>query len=45
VVIAINRDAAAPIFAWHKQNAGPRVIACVGDLQAWLPELARLLSS
>jgi alkylation response protein AidB-like acyl-CoA dehydrogenase/electron transfer flavoprotein alpha subunit len=45
VVIAINRDPAAPIFTWHKQNAGPRVIACVGDLQVWLPELVRLLSS
>ena len=45
VVIAINRDATAPIFTWHKQNAGPRVIACVGDLQVWLPELTRLLSS
>ena len=44
VVIAINRDATAPIFTWHKQNPGPQVIACVGDLQVWLPELTRLLS-
>ena len=44
VVIAINRDASAPIFSWHKQNPGPRVIACVGDLDVWLPELTHLLS-
>jgi electron transfer flavoprotein alpha subunit len=44
VVIAINRDASAPIFSWHKQNAGPQVIACIGDLNSWLPELVHLLS-
>ena len=44
VVIAINRDASAPIFTWHKHNPGPRVIACVGDLDVWLPQLTHLLS-
>jgi len=43
VVIAINRDSQAPIFSWQRQNPGPRVIACVGDLGEWIPELVRTL--
>lgn len=39
IVIAINRDPSAPIFTWHQQNPGPRVIACVGDLAEWMPTL------
>jgi electron transfer flavoprotein alpha subunit len=39
LVIAINRDPGAPIFTWHQQNPGPRVIACVGDLEKWIPGL------
>ena len=39
IVIAINRDLTAPIFTWHQQNPGPRVIACVGDLEKWIPGL------
>lgn len=45
LVIAINRDPQAPVFSWHRQNPGPRVIACVGDLQEWVPELVRCLAA
>jgi electron transfer flavoprotein-quinone oxidoreductase len=45
LVVAINRDPQAPIFSWHRHNPGPRVIACVGDLQQWVPELARCLAA
>lgn len=45
LVVAINRDPQAPIFSWHRHNPGPRVIACVGDLQEWVPELVRCLSA
>jgi len=45
LVVAINRDPQAPIFNWHRQNPGPRVIACVGDLQEWVPELVRCLGA
>jgi electron transfer flavoprotein-quinone oxidoreductase len=39
IVIAINHDPTAPIFTWHRQNPGPRVIACVGALEEWIPAL------
>jgi electron transfer flavoprotein-quinone oxidoreductase len=45
LVVAINRDPQAPIFSWHRQNPGPRVIACIGDLQEWVPELVRCLAA
>jgi electron transfer flavoprotein-quinone oxidoreductase len=44
VVIAINRDADAPIFRWHKENGGPRVVRCVGDVNAWIPALVQALA-
>ncbi len=44
LVIAINRDPSAPIFTWHEQNPGPRVIACVGDLEKWIPGLLDCLN-
>ena len=43
VVVAINRDPQAPIFSWHRQNPGPQVIACVGELGAWIPQLISAL--
>ena len=43
IVIAINRDPTAPIFTWHRLNPGPRVIACVGDLENWIPALLNCL--
>lgn len=39
IVIAINHDPTAPIFTWHRQNPGPRVISCVGALEEWIPAL------
>ncbi len=45
VVIAINRDPDAPIFGWSRQNPGPRVIACIGDLEEWVPALVRFLGA
>ncbi|HEX9627246.1 MAG TPA: FAD-binding protein [Acidiferrobacterales bacterium] len=45
VVVAINRDAEAPIFHWAGHNAGPRVIACVGDLHDWVPALLDALAA
>ena len=45
VVVAINRDPQAPIFTWARHNPGPRVIACVGDLKEWVPELTRCLAA
>jgi electron transfer flavoprotein alpha subunit len=45
VVLAINRDPQAPIFSWHRHNPGPRVIACVGDVREWVPELVRCLGA
>ncbi|MHB8550076.1 MAG: acyl-CoA dehydrogenase family protein [Acidiferrobacterales bacterium] len=44
VVIAINRDPDAPIFSWSRQNPGPRVIGCIGNLEEWVPALVRFLS-
>ncbi|MDA8363115.1 MAG: FAD-binding protein [Gammaproteobacteria bacterium] len=44
IVIAINRDPDAPIFSWSRQNPGPHVIRCVGDLGEWIPALLRLLA-
>ncbi|MDH4134523.1 MAG: FAD-binding protein, partial [Gammaproteobacteria bacterium] len=44
IVIAINRDPEAPIFSWHRQNPGPRVVACVGNLADWVPALVRCLA-
>ena len=45
IVVAINRDPQAPIFSWSQNNPGPRVIACVGDLRQWVPELTRCLAA
>ncbi len=45
VVLAINRDPQAPIHSWHRSNPGPRVIACVGDVREWVPELVRCLGA
>ncbi len=45
IVIAINRDPDAPIFSWPKEHPGPRVIACVGDLEEWIPALLRSLGA
>lgn len=44
LVIAINRDATAPVFAWQRQNGGPTIVRCVGDLAVWLPALIAALS-
>ncbi|MHB8453383.1 MAG: acyl-CoA dehydrogenase family protein [Acidiferrobacterales bacterium] len=44
LVIAVNRDPEAPIFSWQRHNPGPRVIACIGDLEEWIPELVKLLA-
>lgn len=38
VIIAINRDPEAPIFHLPKSRY-PRLIACVGALETWLPAL------
>ena len=43
IVLAINRDADAPIFRWASDHGGPHVIRCVGDLAQWLPALAATL--
>ncbi len=45
VVVAINRDPDAPIFSWSRQNPGPHVICCVGDLLEWVPALVRSLTA
>ena len=45
VVLAVNRDPQAPIHSWHRSNPGPRVIACVGDVRDWVPELVRCLGA
>ncbi|MCK7580440.1 MAG: hypothetical protein MZV65_35535 [Chromatiales bacterium] len=45
VVLAVNRDPQAPIHSWHRSNPGPRVIACVGDVREWVPELVRCLGA
>lgn len=45
VVVAINRDADAPIFRFGRENGGPHIVRCVGDLQEWLPALIRHLET
>ncbi|MHB1528258.1 MAG: FAD-binding protein [Acidiferrobacteraceae bacterium] len=44
VVVAINRDAEAPIFHLSRVNY-PRLIACKGSLETWLPPLIAALGS
>lgn len=45
IVVAINRDADAPIFRWAKEQGGPAIIRCVGDLRDWLPALHAALDA
>ena len=45
VVIAINRDAQAPIFRWQAENGAPHIIRCVGDVDIWVTELIRILTA